>query len=291
MKLIKNLLIAVIVIAMLFSVSCSESNITESNTEQCSVYPGVYAEFGKDHKAGDFQVSVESINLNYTSASITLEVTNPTNKIASCDKSFEVEKLHDGHWETCKIDEPTYSENEQGIPENSSSTVTYDFGTAFAINEPGTYRFVTNIFKDAVGTREKINLTIEFTVVFDTAYPTLDGYQISEGSVIITVTWNNNSEHALYLTDAYSVEVSNSEGWAACERTENEFPLAIYAIAPGEKATRTYVVEEMYQLNSFGNFRMYLEYAVNDGEDSSSRVAEIDFFIPFEMEAEIEIVH
>ena len=189
MKLIKTLLISLIVIAMLFSVSCSKSNITESNTEQCSVYPGVYAEFDKDHKAGDFQISVKSIDLNYTSSSITFEVTNPTDKIASCDKTFEVEKLHDGHWETCKIDDPTYSENEAGIPENASATVTYNLGTAFAINEPGKYRFVTNIFNDAVGAREKVNLTIEFAVVYDTVYPTLDGYQIAEGSAIITVTW------------------------------------------------------------------------------------------------------
>ena len=291
MKLIKNLLISVIVIAMLFAVSCSEANVTESNTEQCSVYPAVFAEFDKEHSAGDFQVIVESIDLSYNSASITFDVVNHTDKIASCDKTFEVEKLHGGHWETCKVSEPTYSKNEKGIPEKSSATVTYEIGTEFEINETGSYRFKTNVYEDATGSRKKNELTIEFAVVYDSVYPTLDGYQISDGSAIITLTWDNNSDSALYLTDSYTLEYLGSEGWDACERTENSFPLSIYAIAPGETATRTYVVEDMYLLNNFGSYRMYLEYAVSNENESSTRVAEINFFIPFEMQAEIEVIH
>ena len=88
-------------------------------------------------------------------------------------KVYDIEKLHEGHWDSCKTEEPTFSANESGIPENGTSSITYDWGKCFDLKEPGTYRFKTNIFRDATDKREKIELFIEFTVSYDSAVASL----------------------------------------------------------------------------------------------------------------------
>ncbi len=285
MKFLKHSLISfIIVLSMLFSVSCSDSSVSDSNTDQCSVYPGLIAEFDTTHTAGDFQVTVESINLDYTSMGITLTGNNHTDKIASFDKTFDVEKFHNDHWDTCQNEEPEFSEHEKGILENSSAQVTYDWSKYFDIKEPGTYRFKTNIINDATGSHDKNELIIEFTVAYDSVLAVLESYSISEGSALININWNNNSDGNIYLTDVYTVEALNDGKWIECQRTDAEFPLSLFAVASGESAEKHYLIDEMYELTYYGNYRVYLEYAVSNGDETETRCALIEFFIPYEID-------
>ena len=283
MIIIKRALIFCIIFSMLFTASCSKPMVTDTNTEQCAIYPCVVATYNSAHTAGDFQVTVDSIDLDYAASSIIMTISNPTDKLASCDKTFDIDKLHDGHWETCKIEEPVYAEKEKGIPQKGSAQVTFEWSTTFEINEPGTYRFRTNIFHDAVATREKNELIIEFTVSYENVTPLLHSYEIAPGSALISIDWKNNSDSNIYLTDVYSVEAMDNGEWIECNKTETDFPLVLFAIAPGESAEKHYPIDTMYELSYYGNYRVFLEYVTIEEDKTESHYALIEFFIPYEI--------
>ena len=283
MKILRSSLIIFIAFSMLLAVSCSDSSVTDNNTDQCSVHPFVIAEFESTYNVDDFQITVDSLSVDYFSPGIILTVNNPTDKLATCDAIFDVEKLHDGHWDSCQIRDPEFSDHETGIPENGSIQMTYNWDKYFDIIEPGSYRFTTNIIKDAVGNREKIALNIEFSLEYDSVTPVLKSYEISDGSAAIGVNWINNSDGNIYLTDYYTVEALNNGEWVECERTDDEFPLSVFSVAPGGTANKHYTIDSKYELNYYGNYRVYLEYAVNIGDETETRYALIEFFVPYEI--------
>lgn len=283
MKFFKHTLILILVLSMLFTISCSNSSPIGNNTEQCYVSPSLIADFDTSHTVGDFGITVESINLNYPSTEITLTVYNNSTKIASCDKNFDIEKLHDGHWDSCKIEEPVYPDHEKGIPENSNAQVTYNWGDCFDISVPGSYRFKTNIFSDPGDNHVKNELIIEFTVDYDKVQAIVESYSISAGSALISIHWNNNSDGNIYLTDQFTVKALDDGEWVECARTETEFPISLFAVSSGESAEKHYSIDDMYELNYFGTYRVFLEYAVADGDNTDTRYAVIEFFIPYEI--------
>jgi hypothetical protein len=283
MKILKNSLILIVVFSMVFTMSCANSTPDYDNTDQCTVMPLLIADYDASHTVGNFEVTVDAINLVNTDASISLTVYNNSTKIASCDKSFDVEKLHEGHWDTCKIEEPEYPDHEQGIRENSSAQVTYNWGDCFDISTPGSYRFQTNLYSDPVNNSIKNELIIEFEINYDKVQATVVSYSIAKGSAFITVNWNNTSDKNIYLTDNFTVKALDDGEWVDCSRTETDLSLSLFAVAAGESAEKHYNIDEIYELNYYGSYRVFLEYSVLNGDNTEIRCAVVEFFIPFDL--------
>ena len=284
MKISKTLFIYFIILSMLFTVSCQNSSEDLTDSKECAIYPALIAEFEESHTAGEFEITVNSINLNYTESKIILTGNNPTDKVASFDTSFDIEKLDDGNWSSCKVTDPEFAENESGILEHSSSKVTYGLGNNFDLKEVGTYRFKTNVYYDALESRVKNELSIEFKIVYDTISPSINSYEISNGSALFNISWNNNSDNYIYLTNSYYVEALNSGKWVECEKIHYNQEPAVFSVAPGGNAEELYKIDEMFELTYYGNYRVYIEYAIGTGENTQMRCALIEFYIPYEIE-------
>ncbi len=290
MKILKTTFIILLAISMLFTVSCSKPSETNNKGEQCVAYPAMIASYEDSLTVGGFEVTINSINLSFNSAKIVITATNSTGKIGSFDNEFDIEKSHDDHWESCKTEVHSHNTNQVGIPETGTVEATYDLSHDFDITETGKYRFKTNLYEDVLGSNTKHPLVVEFEVSYDNIIPTVHTYEIAPEKVTIDIHWENNTDQTIYLTDNVYVEALVSGSWVECDKTDVEKNFLLSAVAHGESAEKTYVLDEIYDLSYYGHYRVYLDYIIKGEEHDITNCALVEFFIPFDM-SEFEIIH
>lgn len=284
MKTIRAFILIFISAVMLFSASCAQDNHQDQGSGLYTVIPAMTATIPDAASFDGIDVKVENIVIAADSSWITLTVTNNKNEAISCDPWNVIEVYEDGKWYSCAKTHNDFGTREKGIQNNSTATVNYQIGQFNDITSAGKYRFRTNFYVDPAGTRNKIEASIEFYVAGDEIGVNVNGYTCEENAVHFSLNWSNGSDSTVYLSDRYTVQRLSSEGWVDCESGETEFLDNLYAIKSGESHDRSYPVSDHYIIDTYGNFRMILNYHTGSGDNTKTSQITIEFTIPFIIE-------
>ena len=284
MKTIRTFVLIFLAAIMLFPTSCTQDKAPAQGSDLYTVIPAMNAEIPVDASFDGIDVKVESIVIAADSSVISLSVTNNKDVAISCDPWNVIEIFEDGKWYSCAKAHNDFGTREKGIQNNSSGTVEYQIGQFNDITAPGKYRFRTNFYADPAGARNKIEASFEFTVTADEIGVRVNGFTYEENVVHFSLTWVNASDSSVYLGERYTVQRLSSEGWEDCEYGEVEFHESLFAIKGGESHDKSYPVSDHYTIDSYGNYRMILNYHTGSGDNTQTSQITIEFTVPFIIE-------
>lgn len=284
MKTIKTFVLIFIAAVMLFSTSCAQDNHQHQGSDLYTVIPAMTATIPDAASFDGIDVKVENIVIASDSSAITLSVTNNKNEDISCDPWNVIEVYEDGKWYSCAKTHNDFGTREKGIQSNSSATIVYQIGQFNDITSVGKYRFRTNFYVDPAGARNKIEASLEFYVAGDEIGVTVNSFTYEGNTIHFSLTWINESDNAAYLSDHYTIQRLSSDVWEDCEPGEVKFLDNLYAIKSGESYDRSYPVSDHYSIDTYGNYRMILNYHTGSGDNTKTSQITIEFTVPFIIE-------
>lgn len=280
MKRIRSTIIALLIAIMLLSSSCGGSNGSASGSELYTVIPCMSAELPDDTSFDGIDVKFESINISGDRSVITLSVTNNKDVIVSCDPWHSVELYEAGEWISCEKEGNEFGTLEKGIGIGATVSVEYEIGRYNDITSPGKYAFKTNFYSDATGARDKTEAEFEFNVKPIEVLVEVKDYTYDGLSASFDLTWKNDTDSMIYLSDRYSLQYESSDGWADCDVGELGFNESIISVKSGEKLDRSYTLGDYYLIENYGNYRMILEFHSASDENNGSGQVVIEFTLP-----------
>ena len=286
MKRIRSTILFILILSffILTSTSCSQSTIDGQNSDIYYVIPSMSAELPAGKTFDGIDAKISSIVLNLESSTIDLTVTNNTDVPVSCDPWHVIEIFENGDWIPCSKAHNDFNTFEKGVIPGDTKTVEYPVGQYNDITTPGNYRFKTYLYKDAAGEREKITVTFEFEVIEADAGISIKEYSYEGTEVVFSLVWNNRSDSTVYVGESYKIQKMSSDGWVDCSRTDTDFYESIHAAMSKESFEKSYHINEHYNLDTYGNYRMILEYHSGSGENTSTSCIAIEFTVPFIIE-------
>ncbi len=281
MKRINAILTVILTVAMLFTSSCSDKATKDSVNPDYTITPYRFIEFDNEYVFDDLTLKFETIDLYAEEPYISFTAVNNSTKDISFSPSFVIEKETGNSWESCEISHHEFGTKEKGVFAGSSATFNYILGTHFDLSNFGNYRLRVDYYVDALGARDKHEAILNFGISYDAVKVKINSYQFDIESSSINLSWINESDHNIYISDAYSLERFADDTWISCATEETSFHNSIYVIKAQSSVDRSYNFNEKFDVSAPGLHRMTLEYFTASDDTTVSRKIFIEFSITF----------
>lgn len=95
---------------------------------------------------------------------LTVEWKNETNTPVLYGLAYTVERLENGYWVSCSINDPVFTSVAYSLPGNSAEMKRYTLSELFDVSKPGTYRFLSSCTLDPWGEKQACTLWTTFTI-------------------------------------------------------------------------------------------------------------------------------